>query len=313
MPGASFTPAGLIAVDKRGGKVLFLDPADCSTVGVLDGFAPVPHELLVMPDRRHAWIPIFGNGTHASNPIPGNRIAVVDLPTRRHVRDIDIAPLLSPHGIALGRDGLVHVTCEASGVVAILDPGAERVVGTIDVGSVNAHRLALSGDGRWLYTENEEDASISVVDLAARSMVARIETPRPLSGIAVAPGSGDVIAVDGERPVILRIDPAKRAVIEEIALEGHAGPAQIPRYSPDGSRLLVTGTKGVVTLLDAGLSRQSAIPSDGGSMDAAFHPDGRTLLVANQRAGTISVIDLATRRLLRNVPAGTGCETLAYF
>jgi hypothetical protein len=36
---------GLIAVDKMGGKVIFLDPISCATTTVLDNFERVPHGL----------------------------------------------------------------------------------------------------------------------------------------------------------------------------------------------------------------------------------------------------------------------------
>ena len=40
---------GLIAVDKKGGKVLFLNPVTYKTEVVLDGFEKTVHELLVVP------------------------------------------------------------------------------------------------------------------------------------------------------------------------------------------------------------------------------------------------------------------------
>lgn len=51
---------GLIAVDKMGGKVLFLNPATYATEVELDGFPPTVHELLVIPETGLAYVPIFG-------------------------------------------------------------------------------------------------------------------------------------------------------------------------------------------------------------------------------------------------------------
>jgi hypothetical protein len=55
-----------------------------------------------------------------------------------------------------------------SGMVALVDLAESAVVGAIETSSVNSHRLVIAPNGRWLYTENEEDASISVIDLPAR-------------------------------------------------------------------------------------------------------------------------------------------------
>src|SRR5579862_9398952 len=108
---------GLIAVDKMGGKVLFVDPANYATLQVLDDFEKNPHELLIVHQDKTALIPIFGNGVHGRNPKPGHLLSVVDLESRAHAGDIDLSPLTAPHGLQLAADGLVYVTCENSGVV----------------------------------------------------------------------------------------------------------------------------------------------------------------------------------------------------
>jgi hypothetical protein len=62
--------SGLIAVDKVGNQVLFLDPNSYATVLTLDGFAPRVHELLIAPNQAIAYVPIYGDGIHGRNPHP---------------------------------------------------------------------------------------------------------------------------------------------------------------------------------------------------------------------------------------------------
>ena len=38
------------------------------------------------------------------------------------------------------------------------------MIGAIDSGSTNGHRLCITNDGARLYTDNEEDATVSVID-----------------------------------------------------------------------------------------------------------------------------------------------------
>ncbi len=192
--------ADAIAVDKMGGKVLFLDVERHATVAVLDDFAPVPHELLLSRDRAEAFVPIYGDGIHGRNPNPGHLLSVVDIASRRHVRDIDLSPLRAPHGLAHGPGGLIYVTCEDSGVVALVDPVRESVVASIDAQSRNCHRLAMLPDASRIYTENEEDATVSVLDVKNRKFLRHIATPRPLAGIAASPDGRMVVAVDDEQP-----------------------------------------------------------------------------------------------------------------
>src|SRR5262249_3601837 len=123
---------GMIAVDKMGGKVLFLNPATYATEVVIDGFPRTVHELLAMPETGLAYVPIFGDGIHGRNPNPGHLIAVIDLTNRAHVRDIDLRPYIAPHTLRRGPDGLVYITCENSAVVAVIDPTQHKVVEGLD-------------------------------------------------------------------------------------------------------------------------------------------------------------------------------------
>ena len=56
---------GLIAVDKIGNQILFLDPKTYATTLTLDAFAPRVHELAISPDHRTAYVPIYGDGSTA--------------------------------------------------------------------------------------------------------------------------------------------------------------------------------------------------------------------------------------------------------
>ena len=304
--------SGLIAIDKMGGKVIFIDPASCATIGVLDDFERNPHELLIIHETQTAYVPIFGNGVHGRNPKPGHLLSVVSLKTRTHSGDVDLSPLVAPHGLRLAPDGMIYLTCENSGVVAIVDHRRCEVVGTIETGSTNAHRLALAPDGRTLYTENEEDASISVLDLPTRKLVRQVATPHPLAGIAISPDSKLVVVVSDSEPVLFFIDTASHELVRTVALEGATVPAQIARFSPDGRVLLVTSVRGgTATLIDPPFGRQLTVPVGKQPMDGTFH-DGK-LFVACQGDGSIHVIDVAERHWLRSFAAGTGCETLGFF
>jgi DNA-binding beta-propeller fold protein YncE len=303
---------GMIAVDKMGGKVLFLNPATYATELVIDGFPRTVHELLVMPETGLAYVPIFGDGIHGRNPNPGHLIAVIDLTKRSHVRDIDLRPYIAPHTLRRGPDGLVYITCENSAVVAVIDPTQHKVIEVIDSGSTNGHRLVISSDGRWLYTENEEDATVSMIDLTKRKLVRKIATPRPLAGIALSGDDRTVIAVDDEEPTLFLIDPARESVVENVPLHGVTAAAQIARYSPDFGLLGVTSLRSnTVSLIDSSFREQNAIKVGSQPMDMAFRGD--ELFVACQGDGSVHVVDIPQARVKHVFQAGTGCESLGFF
>jgi DNA-binding beta-propeller fold protein YncE len=310
---SAVTPArGLIAIDKMGGKVLFLNPETYATEVTLDGFPRTVHELLVLPDRGLAYVPIYGDGIHGKNPNPGHVIALIDLQQRKHVGDIDLRPHVSPHTLKLSPDGLIYVTCENSAVIAVIDPASNTMIESIASGSINAHRLIISPDGKFLYTENEEDADISVIDLTARKLVGKIKTPHALAGIAISKDGKTLIVVDDEAPNLFLVDTAKGEVIRTIPLQGHSKPAQIARFREDYQVLAVSNIAGNrVTIFNADLSTQTAIPVGKGAMDMAFRGDD--LFVGCQFDGTVHVIDVPSRTVRHSFACGTGVESLAFF
>jgi YVTN family beta-propeller protein len=303
---------GMIAVDKMGAKVLFLNPITYETEVVIDGFPRTVHELLVVPQTGFAYVPIFGDGIHGRNPNPQHWLCVFDLHKRAHVDTIDLRPYIAPHTLKLGPDGFIYITCENSAVVAVIDCKRNKVVEAIDSGSTNGHRLIISPDGRRLYTENEEDGTVSVIDLPKRRLLGKIKTPRPLAGIAISADGHTVVAVDDAQPTLFLIDTEAGRVRDEIVLKDVPKPAQIARYAPDNSLLGVTSLNSdTVSLIDPSFREQTAIKVGHQPMDMAFHGD--ELFVACQGDGSVHVIDIPNRRAKTSFRAGTGCESLDFF
>jgi DNA-binding beta-propeller fold protein YncE len=303
---------GMVAVDKIGCKVLFLNPQTYETETVIDGFQRTVHELLVIPDAGRAYVPIFGDGIHGRNPNPGHVLHVFDLLGRKLIETIDLSPYVAPHTVRLGPDGLIYITCENSAVVAVIDPKTNTMIGAIESGSTNGHRLCIPNDGQRLYTDNEEDATVSVIDLPNRKLIGKIKTPQPLAGIAVSGNGRTVIAVSDEKPVVFLIDTATGQVARELPLEGVAKPAQIARYSADDKLLVVSSlNSNMVSIIDNASGKQAAIPVGDQPMDFAFRGD--ELFVGCQGDGSVHIIDVPARRHKQSFKAGTGCESVGFF
>src|SRR5437879_3086304 len=295
-----------------GAKVSFLDSATYEPQLLPDRFPRTVHELLVITQTGLAYVPIFGDGIHGRNPNPGHLLCIIDLEQRAHVGDIDLRPYIAPHTLRLGRDGLIYITCENSAVVAVIDRSTHQVVEAIDSGSTNGHRLVTSPDGERLYTENEEDGTVSVIDLPRRKLLGKIKTPRPLAGIAISPDGRTVVAVDDAQPALFLIDTEIGQVQQEVRLKDVPKAAQIARYAPDNRLLGVTSLNSdTVSLIDPSFREQTAIKVGNQPMDMAFHGD--ELFVACQGDGSVHVIDIPGRRAKASFQAGTGCESLGFF
>jgi DNA-binding beta-propeller fold protein YncE len=302
---------GVIAVDKIGNQILFLDPDSLQVRQTLSGFAPNVHELAVSPDRRKAFIPIYGDGRHGANPHPGHELVVVDLITRQHIATFDLGPYLAPHGLRWGPGGQLYCVCEDSGVALELDPQTGEQLHAIEIGSTNAHRAEVRPDGSKLYTENEEDRSVAILDLRRH-----INVPGALAGIGMAPDGTTVVLVDATRPAFLLVDTARDVVVRTVPLYGHRVAAQIARYSPNGRYVVFTSVdEQVASIVSADFRQQLTITTGRQSMDMAFHPNNEVAVIGNQGDGTLTVVDLPRARVLRTVEVGVGVgvESLAYY
>jgi YVTN family beta-propeller protein len=305
---------GLVAVDKIGNCILFIDPDKYKVVKTLGGFAPNVHDLLISRGGTRAYVPIYGDGIHGKNPHPGHLIAVIDLEKKEHIADWSVSPYLAPHGMRWGNNGQLYCICENSGVVLELNPLTGKHESVMEVGSDKGHRIEITPDGSKLYAETEEDGFVAILDLATRKKSKELRLPSQLDGLGISPDGKTVLAVDGEEPNLYVIDSTEDRLVSTIALEHHKKAAQIVKYSPDGKFVVVTSheePRG--TILSSDLRSQKKVSLEKGPMDLAFHPDGRTVLIANQDAGSISVVDLETAEVLSTFDAGKGVETLSFF
>jgi DNA-binding beta-propeller fold protein YncE len=304
---------GLVAIDKRGSHALFLDPVSFEMLGDL-ALTARPHEIAISADHTLAYVSIYGLGVYGDNDRPGNTIVVLDLASRQQVGEIDISPYVAPHGLMFGTDGLLYASCDQSGVVVVVDCEQGEIVGTIDAESTGAHMIAMLPDGSKLYSENEEDTFVGVMDPVSQRMIAKIPLPGGAAGISASADGSTVLVVTLDEPGLAVIDTATDRLLKRIRLADSTIAAQRVRCSPNGRFVVVTNNdESLVTVLDASLTRQTTFPVSKAPMGVAFHPDGKTALVGNHGAGRITVVDLEAAAPVREFAAGVGVETLAFY
>jgi YVTN family beta-propeller protein len=143
-------------------------------------------------------------------------------------------------------------------------------------------------------------------------LLGKIQTPRPLAGIAISADGRTVVAVDDAEPTLFLINTEAGRVRDEVRLGGVPRAAQIVRYAPDNSLIGVTSLNSdTVSLIDPSFGVQTAIKVGSQPMDMAFRDD--ELFVACQGDGSVHVIDIPNRRAKQSFRAGTGCESIGFF
>jgi len=313
---------GLILIDKRGNHVRFFDPATLKELSNFSTGAQAAHDLAISPDHRTAYIPIYGDGIIGRNPHPGNVIVVVDLASRRATGMIDLSPCQAPHGIQIDAEGMLYVVCDITRTLLIVNPATSTIVATIDVEGTG-HWLALLPDASKAYVSHQGGGDfISVVDLKVRKMIGRI--PTASSGITASPDGARVFAMTGGSTgpaVVVVIDTTTDSIVDRVALQGHSQAGYKLRLSSDGAALLTCGYDyggsavsmvNVLTVADLH-GHQKVFRAGKGTMGFGFAPDGRTVLLANDGDGTVTVADFRRGVATSTFKGGTGIETVSYY
>lgn len=306
---------GLIVIDKIGRHVRFLDPTTFQEISNLE-VGVAPHDLAISPDHKTAYVPVYGDGVYGKNPHPGHTIAIIDLPTRKMTGTIDVSPYQAPHGIQIDAAGTIYVTCDLSRKLLVIDPKKRKIEAAIDTEGTG-HWAAVLPDASKAYIANKNDKMfVTVIDLKKRAIIGRIPAPNGTQGIAASPDGKFVVAVDYKEPKIIVIDPATDRIHLTLPLEQNTRGSFKPRFSPDGSKLLVCNlTEGLVNIIDVAdvHGPQQVIKVGKDPMGFAFAPDGKTALIANHGDGTVSVVDLSQGKVVSSFKGGAGVESLAYY
>lgn len=320
---------GLIAVDKVGNAIRFYDPRTLKEVKRIDAPEPCVHELAMAPDRKTAFVPLYGDGIYGSNKNPNNKVMAIDL-DRQDVRDIiDLGAFVAPHGMVATSDGKLWVACDLSNTLLLVDPAKRAIEATYAIPGKGSHLIAALPDETKLYLSNKE-GDLAVFDFAKRAVTATVPMGAPgvvagngrgSEGVAASPDGTRVLVADNDTSELHVIDTATDREIDRVPLMMNAL-SNVKRsrlirlsFSPDGAHVIATNyASGLAWIIDGSDYRQQTLVTVAkGPQGAAFAPDGRTALIANHDSGIITQVDLAAKRAVAVYDGGAGIEVLSYY
>jgi len=315
----SLGTTGLIVVCKRDGFVEFHDGKTFALQEEIK-LPDFPHEVVLAPDRKKAYVSIYGNGQVGTNTEPGTRIAVLDIAGKKLEGFIELAPFLAPHALTFDKSGLLWSTAESSHALVYIDPARGVVLGHVATGTNRSHFLAASPDGSKIYVPHRQLSFMSVIDTATRTVVKRIPDFRyECQGVATAPDGNRVYQASSARPEVSVIDPAQDEVAGKIKIDGLGEdfPPQLNRLrvSPDNRYLVVSFNQSrVAAVIDTEApERQHLLKLEKGPMGIAFSADVKQAFVTNHDEGTIAAIELESMRIVGRIKTHLGPETMAFY
>lgn len=164
----------------------------------------------------------------------------------------------------------------------------------------------------FLLVGNKGEDTVSVINLSHGGEEARIPTSHGWPHeIALSPDRTQAAVVNYRDAHIDIIDLASRTIVETLDLGEHTRPHGIQWLADDR---IVASTEGNDSIVEIGPNTKEGREIVGiktheaGTHMVEVSPDDRHAYTANLGAGTISLIDLDTDRLVRTVAAGAGTE-----
>jgi DNA-binding beta-propeller fold protein YncE len=229
-----------------------------------------PHEVVVGPDHRTAFISNYGEGTL-------HTLAVVDLVARKPLSAIDITPLRGAHGLDVHGQQL-WFTAEGSKALGVLDPATGKVESVLGTGQDKTHLVWVSRDGSKVVASNAVSGTLSVFDRA-------INHPTTVPGAPPLPASYTALTW---RQTLLR---------DGTGAEGFD-------VSPDEHEAWVGNDAGVVTIVNLATNRIEATlePDVRGANRLKFTPNGSLILVTTHTGKDLVVLDPHTRAVVKRIP-----------
>jgi YVTN family beta-propeller protein len=195
--------------------------------------------------------------------------------------------------------------------LSIVDPATQKTIAQIPTGE-GPHEIVASDDGKWAFVGNygarTPGSTLSVIDLVGQKELRRVDLGalRRPHGLAFA--GGKLWLTAEQNKLIARYDPATNQLDWLLGI-GQNGTHMLV-FSKDRA-LLFTSNIGsdFITLLQRGSDSSGwtliNIPVGKGPEGADVSPDVREFWAANSGDGTVSIIDVAAKKVAQTLDLRT--------
>jgi YVTN family beta-propeller protein len=266
--------------------------------------ATFPHHVYASPDGAALALAIIGedlSGGHAGHGSQGggSALMVLDAATgaTRAARLLD-AP---NHNGVFDPSGNELWTAQAGvpGAVLVLDAATLETERTIAVGD-NPAEVTFSAGAERVFVANTGSNDVTVIDAAAKSVAATLAVG---AGPVGAWPAGARMYVDNEQGRSLSaIDVAALAVVRTVELGFTPGYVAL---APSGEVWVSDADAGAVSFWAAdGTTELGRVPTGAGAHAIAFSADGTRAYVSNQQADSVSVLEVASKKVVATVAVG---------
>ena len=228
----------------------------------------------------------------------------------RWVVSLSLAVIVTALGIASAQapsPGRLLVLLRDASALAIVDPASGTVLARVPTGR-DPHEVTASADGRLAFVASMVDG-ISVIDIAAQEEIRRVDPGQGSQTHDVLFAAGKVyFTIEGYKS-IGRYDPSTNQIDWTLGIGQDGTHLLVLDQDRDTIFMANTGSN-TVTMVEgimAGPARATLtdIPVPGETPEGIdLSPDGREIWTATRSDGGVSIIDVASRRVVETLDLG---------
>ena len=195
--------------------------------------------------------------------------------------------------------------------LAIVDPATLKVVARVDAGD-DPHEVVASEDGKFAYISNygafgsNPGHTLSVVDLVSQKRLASVELGALLAPHGLEWADGKVYFTAEGSKAIGRYDPASEKI--DWALGIGQNRTHMLTVGKDRSRIFTSNVNSdSISILERNKSGdasgwiESYVTVGKGPEGFDVSPNGKELWAANSHDGTISIVDIASKKVTQTI------------
>jgi YVTN family beta-propeller protein len=205
---------------------------------------------------------------------------------------------LSLPGFSASEDSLLYVGNSKGDAVSVIDMASLKVIREIAVGK-DVHCVALTPDGRLLFTTSEIDHTLNISDTATAKLIGSVKVPGKPNECAVTP-DGRYVTVpirDGDSVAIVDVNLQKIVKVLPIKEPHNSVNTGSNRYTFVSSM----GGNEIAVIDFEKLDYSAHIPTGGRPRPFAISRDGRTMYVAVSYLHGFNIVDIPGQKAIERV------------
>ena len=296
----------LAVVEKIGGNVGFYNPAGERVAAVKAG--PVPHEIVLSPDMRFAYVSDNGILWMTDPGEGGNTITIIDLKSRSKAGVISLGQYKRPHGMDIDpKTNRMVVTVENPDGLVLVDLAQRKVLRKYEIQGEDPHMVVLGPRSEYAYVSCAATNTISAVQLASGKVKVIPTDKRPQGGVLSRDGKL-LYFTNSDGNSISLIDTARNERVATI--QTGRSPNRIA-LTPDGKTLVYSLSENgnAVGFADVASRKETkVIPLGGRPLSLTMSGDGLWAFSGVQDQDKVFVISVPERKIVQvmQTPKGAG-------